>query len=405
MQHSKWFPASLILNGFLIMALAAALNAGKKSAKPSPAKPPSSPVKFTAVVPLKKTSPEMSANALTPAAKMKGWIDQLRAAGAPDKLLAELIVADSEDRWQSREHELQKKYEKGDLDDKGLADSRDGHEAEQENELRTMLGDNAFRKFDREKVLADMDLAKLNLSDSELDTLYQLRKDNQNTERDLERSQRNGEIDESDMADRQAEAQTIYDEQLKLLLGERYALTRPSDDDAVAGNMKRTLKGMNVDVSDDQLNALALAQQQWNQQCNKLDPADPNYSQQLSAADTARDTALEKVLGANGLAQFKMEQDGHYQTMKKFATVWQLNDQDMDQVYQTLHSYEASVRDYQQKAHAMESQGQAVDWEGVQANIQQYAQQTKDTLRNYLGIDRFNRMKKNEFFGDMISAE
>jgi hypothetical protein len=51
---------------------------------------------------------------------------------------------------------------------------------------------------------------------------------------------------------------------------------------------------------------------------------------------------------------------------------------------------------YQRQARALEAQGQAVDWDAVNNNVQQFAQQTEQTLRKYLGDERFNKIKSNQ---------
>jgi hypothetical protein len=60
--------------------------------------------------------------------------------------------------------------------------------------------------------------------------------------------------------------------------------------------------------------------------------------------------------------------------------------------------YEKSVQDYQAQARALEAQGQSVDWDAVNKNLQQFAQQTQQALQNYLGQDSFNKMQQNGVF-------
>src|SRR5580765_4327343 len=105
-----------------------------------------------------------------------------------------------------------------------MIDAQERHKLEQEDELRSVLGEDGFRRWDRGRVLGDAGLARLDLSDSELDVWYQLRKDANQQQRDLERSRRNGEIDDTDFISQQEEARGNYEEQLRTLLGnERYA--------------------------------------------------------------------------------------------------------------------------------------------------------------------------------------
>jgi hypothetical protein len=67
-------------------------------------------------------------------------------------------------------------------------------------------------------------------------------------------------------------------------------------------------------------------------------------------------------------------------------------------VYGTIKYYEKSVQDYQAQARALESQGQSVDWDAAKKNLQQFAQQTQQSLQTYLGPDSFDKMQRNGVF-------
>jgi hypothetical protein len=84
--------------------------------------------------------------------------------------------------------------------------------------------------------------------------------------------------------------------------------------------------------------------------------------------------------------------------MKQYSTAWQLNDTDIDYLYNTIQEYQKNAQTYQQQAQAMQQQGQNVDWNAVQQNVQQSAEQTEQALRNYLGDDRFNKLEQNNVF-------
>jgi hypothetical protein len=60
--------------------------------------------------------------------------------------------------------------------------------------------------------------------------------------------------------------------------------------------------------------------------------------------------------------------------------------------------YERSVQDYQARARALEAQGQSVDWDAVNRNLQEFSAQTQQALQDYLGQDRFNKMQRNGVF-------
>ena len=71
------------------------------------------------------------------------------------------------------------------------------------------------------------------------------------------------------------------------------------------------------------------------------------------------------------------EQDDAYSKMKKHAGIWGLDDDKIDYVYGALKYYEKSVQDYQAQARRLEAQGQNVDWDAGNKNLQQFSQQTE----------------------------
>ena len=81
--------------------------------------------------------------------------------------------------------------------------------------------------------------------------------------------------------------------------------------------------------------------------------------------------------------------------MKKYADVWGLDDNKIESVYGTLKSYQKTLDDYQDQAKLMEAQGKLADWSAVNRNLEQFTEQTKQTLRNYLGSANFERLQQN----------
>jgi hypothetical protein len=93
-----------------------------------------------------------------------------------------------------------------------------------------------------------------------------------------------------------------------------------------------------------------------------------------------------------------MEQSASYTQMKKYQSAWGINDADINYAYQTLRYYEQSVQNYQQQEQTLAQQGQTVDWDAVNKNLQQFSQQTEQTLRNYFGDNRYNQIQRNGVF-------
>lgn len=333
----------------------------------------------------------------------QSWLGQLRAAGVPDKVLAGLVISDFEDRWEKKNREMQRRYHAGDLDAGAMEQFTDGHDAGQEEELKAALGGDGFVKWDKERTLGDLETASIALPASDADALYQLRKDLAQKQRELAQAHSGGEIDEADFDESQAATQKDYDQKLKALLGhERYAALQHPDESA-KGDLVRNLKDVNA--TDSQFQALLAAQKQWNDQRAKLDQqaqASPDASasleEQVQAIDAARDAEYQRVLGTNGYDAFQRAQDSRYQTLQRYAAAWQLTGENIDHLYRALQYSQKTVQDYLQQARAMEAQGQAVDWPQVEANVRQFSSQTQQSLRSYLGPDRFEKLQKNSVF-------
>lgn len=395
MNRENWLRFSLLLNlvllpviGFLIMA--------KPKSQPLPAAG-GARSDF-------KTQPDQvfaSPPNRLPAFKVRtgdwrDWIGDLRAAGVPNRILAQVVLSDLDARWQKR-------FE----DSSGDADTMTALQLEQETneeaELREALGAEGFKSWDEERQLREANIGKIPLTASESDAIYDMKKKLQQRNWDLEEAMLNGEIDNSDFNDLQAKACSNFNQQMKSLLGdERYAESQGVDEGTAAANLRKDLAKVNP--SDSQFQDLLQAQQQYNQRLSELgkqfqdDPSSPAYAEQVQALDAARDQDYQRVLGTNAFGSLQMEQDPGYNKLKKYQSAWGINDTDINYAYQTVQYYQQSVQNYQQQEQALEQQGQTVDWSAVNKNIQQFSQQTEQTLRDYLGSDRYDKIQRNDVF-------
>jgi hypothetical protein len=330
------------------------------------------------------------------------WLQKLRAAGVPDDVIGGLVVADFQNRWEKKMSDVWRRYAAGEIDDDERAGLEAQHDVEQEKELKAALG-NGFESWDKTRTLADIDIAKMNLSSSEVDTLYQLRKELARKNRDLEAARRNGEIDPSEFSAQQSAAQGDYEKQFKTLLGDARYAARQNFDDEAGGALRRSLKKLNL--SDGQAETVSEIQSNWNAQRLTLDrqaeagQLDPTaYERQLQAADAARDQEYQRVLGTNGLNQWQQVQDTRFQTLKQYAGAWQLSDADVDYVFRVIQ-YKQSVADYYQKqAQTGGAPGQSADAAKAQENMRQLSMQAEQAVNNYLGSDRYMKLKQNGLF-------
>jgi len=327
------------------------------------------------------------------------WLQQLRGAGVPDEVVAGLVASDFQNRWGKKMSDVWRRYEAGELNDDERAQLEAQHDEQEEKDLRTALGDDGFERWDKTRVLADLDAAGVELSSSEADALYHLRKDLARRNHDLEQARRDGKIDPADFIAQQSAARQDYEKQFQALLGQdRYAALRSPDEKD--GALRRSLKQLGAD--DAQAQGMGAIESNWNLQRLALDRQaqegriqGADYETQIAAIDAARDLASQQLLGTNGFNRLQELQDIRYQNLKRYAANWQLSDDDVEYVYRLIESRQKAVDDYEQQAHAQQEQGQPVDWAKIRENVRQFSSQTDQALNDYLGSDRFTRLKQN----------
>jgi hypothetical protein len=326
----------------------------------------------------------------------RGWIEQLRRAGVPNRILARVVQADFAEEWDQRMFDCRR-------DGNKIAVLQRQRERDEEAEVRAALGEEGYKAWDQENMLREANIGKIQLTATESDTIYELKKKMQRSFWELEEARLKGKMDDAEIEDAYNKAYSGFNERMKALLGdERYGKSQGMDDGAVAANLGQELAKVNP--SDSQLHELLKAQQQWNERRAELDkefqdnPSSAAYAEQIKGLDAARDQEYQRVLGTNVFDTFQKEQDGRYARMKRYENNWGLDDGKIDYVYGTVKDYEKSVQDYQAQARALEEQGENVDWRAVSTNLQQFALQTQQTLQNYLGQESFNKMQRNGVF-------
>jgi hypothetical protein len=390
--------ASLVLN--VILAVTVLVLIPRKSAERAPASstPEVRPEKVTRETPVVVNQPKVPQYTdMASTSDRRRWlVDQLRAEGVPNNVLARVVLSDLEEGWQKRFEECH-----GDAD--AMIALQQEQERDQESEMRSALGEEGFKLWEQGNLLKEANIGKIQLTASETNAVYGLKKKLQQRMRDLEQARLKGEVDDANFNEAQAKAYSEFNDQMKALLGDqRYAASQGLDDGTAAANLKQDLAKANP--SDSQFQDLLKTQQQWNEHRTALDkqfqddPSSPDYADKIKALDEARDQEYQRVLGTNVFDTLQKQQDVSYSKMKKYENIWGLDDNKIDSVYGSLKYYEKSIQDYQAQARALEAQGQSVDWDAVNKNLQQFSQQTQQAIQNYLGQDSFNKMQRNGFF-------
>ncbi len=103
-------------------------------------------------------SPQYARPRLRHVDRRRWLVDQLRAAGVPNNVLARVVLSDLEEDWQKR-------LEEGALKDPGNPDTMAALHLEQEKdteaEMRTALGEEGFKSWDQGNLLREVNLGKI----------------------------------------------------------------------------------------------------------------------------------------------------------------------------------------------------------------------------------------------------
>ena len=383
---------SLLLNLILIgVAIASDFRKDHKSAIEANAAPKSATPLTVSGAP-KLASPQSASSG--PELR-KQLVDDLRAKGVPENVLARFALTDIEEGWASRFDACRGDQEK-------LAAIQLQHDMGLDAEMRQALGESAFRHWDQNNMLKEAMLgSRMQLTTSEANAIYDAKKALQRRQWELDQARQNGAMDDAQVSAASAKAYSDFGEQMKAAMGEaRYAEAMRGDDGTSA--LKDNLAKVNANPS--QADQLLAFQQQMADRRSSLDkefqsdPSSELYAQRIKTLDEEQQEEYRRVLGDGVFDAMQKEQDGSYMKMKKYGATWGLDDGKIDSVYGAIKYYQKQVEDYQDQAHLMEAQGQHVDWDGVNQKLQQFAQATQQELRQDLGQDRFNRMQQNGVF-------
>jgi len=346
-------------------------------------------VKVAGQIPVftKKAKLRQYADLATAPDRRRWMIDQLRAMGVPNDTLALVAQMDLEVQWDGRFQECW-----GDADK--MAAVQLEMDKSKDAEMRAALGEAGFKQWDQKNMLWEAMSTEVDITPSEADAIYALKKKLQQRELELEQGKVEGTMDDAQIKDASDQAYSECNQQLKALLGDdRYAKSQQMDDSFRVDLLRHQLASINP--NDSQFQELFKAQQQWFQSLAQLDPSSSDYAVQSKALNDERDQTYQQVLGTNVYSVYQEQQDPSYSEMKKYENLWGLDDPKIDYVYNTMKQYQKSVQDYQTQVSALQAQGQNVGWDTVNTTLQQLANQTQQSLQNYLGQDSFNKLERN----------
>jgi len=402
---SSGFRLSLVAN-IALLGIVAVLLWRNPPAAPSPVAPPARPAAARLEKETPKTDtvtkglpPKSAGPKLTPAA-----IAQLAQMGFSRDLLVKVLLEDLNDRSTKRILELQKKYAPRLVPDREMRELSRQSEAEEMRALKEAFGEEGYRAWDKEQTLRALNRARvpgddLPMTAEEAERAYRLQKEFDDKNKELQIMMEDGVADKADAGTLLAQAQQALDRELEKLLGPpRLSELRGNIDPTV--EVYRTFCDLNP--TPDQAKAVVLAEQDYRAREAALakrvneNPGDAaKITVELAAMNEAREENLRRIFGPEAYDSLKRQNDPTYKTLQQYAQAWELKDQEIQSVYQTLRAFQDQAARTRSAAEMSEAAGQRVNWREINSAIEQAQQQTEAGLQNLIGGERLLRLKQN----------
>lgn len=320
------------------------------------------------------------------------WIEPLRAAGVPTDVLAGLVRADFDHRWQAHQADLQTRYMRGELDADGLAAAALEHDAGLDRELQAALGPGPYRTWDMQRVLAGLHTDAAQLSAAERDTVYDLERSLRDASQQAQLDKLQGRIDQATLDSRQQGAQDALNQKLRALLGDQRAAQLQGADDTL-GRLKRALS--DTPLTDGQLEALAAAQRQWDRTRSDLvtrqvNTADASLDPAIQANDDRFRAQFDLIAGPGAYDRYAKSQDSRYVDLQRNAGRWGVAPGEVDQVFADLRNFEDTVQ-----AYTRDAESRAVATPTIAAALQQFTAETQQQMKTELGPAAYAHLAAN----------
>ena len=330
-------------------------------------------------------------------------VAQLEKLGISREVLMSVLLEDLNRRSATRVLELQKKYAPRLAPDREMRALTRQNDAEQVSDLKEAFGEEGYLAWDKEETLHNLNRARmpgddLPMTPEEGEEAYRLQKEFDEKTSDLQMAMEDGVADKADVGALQAQAQQSLDAELQKLLGkQRFDELRGNTDPTT--DVYRTYGDLNP--TPEQANAVVLAEQDYRakeaamaKQLTQTPGDIASVTSQLKAMSDAEDQNLRQIFGSDAYESMKRQNDAT-QALQQYAGAWNLNNNEMQQVYDSVHDFQQQADRIRSAAQLSEQAGQRVDWNAVNASIDQVQQQTEMGLQNTIGPDRLHRLEQN----------
>jgi hypothetical protein len=330
-------------------------------------------------------------------------LSQLEELGLTRDVVVTALLENFHRRWDREFIALENRYAPRPVPEREYIELARRRDAEQLRELKTALGEDGYRQWDRDRTLRLLNVTGVTMTSAESDQAYRLQKEFEETHRELQMAMEDGIVDPADGSILQAQAQEALDRELATLLGaQRLAELRGVSDPTAEvyrrfGDVQPTAAQAHAILqaeADYTAREAALARR-WQEKA-----ADARaLVTEMQALAESREENLRRILGAEAYNTQKRLNDPTFRTLQQYAQAWQLDGHEVDSVYATLQSYHEKAERARTAAAMAEAAGHRIDWQEVHAAIDQARQQTEAGLHGLIGAERLRRLTQNGLLG------
>ena len=331
-------------------------------------------------------------------------VAQLEQMGISRDILVNVLLEDLNRRSAKRALELQKRYAPRLVPDHEMRELSRQSDAEQIRELKAAFGEEGYLAWDKEQTLHALNRARvpgdeLPMTAAEAEQAYRLQKEFDDKARELQIMMEDGVADRADVGTLQAQAQQALDRELEKLLGsQRFNELRGNTDPTT--EVYRMYGDLNPTPA--QAKAVLQAEQDYRareaalaKSVNETPGDAAKVTAELKALSDAQDENLRQIFGVAAYDKMKRQNDPTYKTLQQYAGAWELKDQEIQSVYETLRPFQDQAARTRSAAEMREAAGQRVNWREIDSAIERAQQHAEAGLQNLIGGERVQRLKQN----------
>jgi len=338
---------------------------------------------------------------------------ELMHCGVSRETLTEVVLQDFERRQNEALAQLEKRYAPALIPEREMIAFSRRRDVDRVRAIRNTLGEEAYRAWDRNQALQELNFRRLPgdplpMSAAETERAYELQRDFDERSKSIQMAFEDGVADRADADALRKRAKQELDDALSKLLGsDRLAQLHGSADETghigAAGETQQNWSDLCPTA--EQAKGIERADTDYRSHENELAKAlaarttDPSAAAaELMRIAAEREQTLRGIFGAEAYAEHEAARDPAYGALTRYAEAWDLKPADIDRVYHSVSVFEQQADGLRRLAALREQAGSNVDWNAVNAAIEQLKRQASADVGAAVGPERLRRMEASGLF-------